>query len=141
MTATQHITTTTPPHLSVVQPDGRAGFGALRAELHARCADEDLAALWAGLKLAERKALAASAGLEARDALRSIESMSQTDRDAIRAAIGRMSHYAQGLRGQLMPRQVSHPSRALAANARRALDDGDTRAARHWLDLIEQGAK
>ncbi len=76
MAAAPQSTTPTPRrHLALVEPDARAGWGALRAELHARCADEDLAELWAGLKLAERKALAASAGLEARDALRGIADM------------------------------------------------------------------
>lgn len=140
MTATQAITETR-PHLSVVQPDGRAGFGALRAELHARCADEDLAALWSELSLAERKAVLASARMEPRDAVFSIDRMAKSDRDSIRAAIGRMSQYAQKLRDRLNHSHRAHPSRDLAANARRALDAGDMRGAKHWLDLIERGAK
>ncbi|WP_353980942.1 hypothetical protein [Salinicola endophyticus] len=135
------------PRAADVQPDGRAGFGALRAELHARCADEDLAALWAGLKLGERKAIAASAGLHPRDAEAAIAALNQVERDAIRAAIGRMSRYAQALHACLGSQRCHaqpnarppHPSRALAANARRALDRGDTPGARHWLGLIERG--
>lgn len=141
-TSHRAATTATPAnHLQLVQPDGRAGFGALRAELHARTEDKDLAELWAGLKLAERKAVAASAGMEPKDALRSIESMGKHDRDAIRAAIGRMSRYAQQLNGRLGTPRKAHPSRALAAMARRALDAGDSRGAKHWLELIERGAK
>ncbi|OLO03307.1 hypothetical protein [Salinicola socius] len=140
MTATQSVTPSK-AHLSVVQPDGRAGFGALRAELHARSADQDLMVLWSELKTPERKAVLASAGMEPRDALRSIEQMSQHDRDAIRAAIGRMSRYAQQLGSRLGTERHAHPSRDLAANARRALDAGRMREALHWLDLIERGAK
>ncbi|WP_110686993.1 hypothetical protein [Salinicola aestuarinus] len=138
MTAAQPVTER-PRHLSVVQPDDRAGFGDLRAELHARCADEDLAALWSDLTIPERKAVLASARMEPEDATRSLELMCQHDRNAIRAAIGRMSRYAARLRGRL--EDARHPSHALAANARRALSDGDTRAAMHWLDLIERGGK
>lgn len=139
--ATQTVSAETKRHLSVVQPDGRAGFGALRAELHARCADEDLAALWSELTLPERKAVLASARMEPRDATRSIEMMAKHDRDSIRAAIGRMSRYASQLQGRLDSTHQPHPSQSLAANARRALDAGDTRSAMHWLDLIERGAK
>ncbi|MCE3028599.1 hypothetical protein [Salinicola sp. DM10] len=141
MRAPQRLSSPVQPPADV-QPDGRAGFGALRAELHARCADEDLAALWAGLKLGERKAIAASAGLHPRDAEAAIAALSQVERDAIRAAIGRMSRYAQALHaclGSQPNARQPHPSRALAANARRALDRGDTPGARHWLGLIERG--
>ncbi|GHB33057.1 hypothetical protein [Salinicola rhizosphaerae] len=131
----------TQPHLSVVQPDGRAGFGALRAELHARTEDRDLAELWTELATPERKTVLASARMEPRDATRSVEHMAKCDRDAIRAAIGRMSRYAQQLQNRLEESGRPHPSRELAANARRALSDGDTRAVLHWLDLIERGAK
>lgn len=135
--ATQAVTAEQQRHLSVVQRDGRAGFGALRAELHARCADEDLAALWADLSMPERKAVIASARMEPRDATLSVERMHQHDRNSIRAAIGRMSRYATRLGDQL---KGESPSRELAANARRALAEGDTVAALHWLSLIEAGA-
>ncbi|OLO05086.1 hypothetical protein [Salinicola socius] len=137
--ATHAVTAEKQRHLSVVQPDGRAGFGALRAELHARTEDKDLAELWADLKLAERKAVAGSAGMEAKDALRSIESLGKHDRDAIRAAIGRMSRYAQRLRQQL--ETSAQPSCQMARNARQALLEDDRQAALHWLNLIEQGAQ
>lgn len=139
MTATQHVTTKR--HLSVVQPDGRAGFGELRAELHARSADRDLVALWSHLKYAERRAVIASAGMAPQDTTRDIGRMSQTERNAIRAAIGRMSRYAQNLNEQLGTERREHPSRALAAMARRALDAGDHAGAAHWLSLIERGAE
>lgn len=139
-TSHRAATTATPAnHLHLVQPDGRAGFGALRAELHARTEDKDLAELWADLKLAERKAVIASAGMEPRDSTRSIESMGKPDRDAIRAAIGRMSQYAQRLRDRL--ETAERPSRQMARSARQALIDGDRQAALHWLNLIEQGAE
>ncbi|WP_198655841.1 hypothetical protein, partial [Salinicola sp. CR57] len=100
-------------HLPVVQSDGRAGFGELRAELHARSADRDLVALWSRLKYAERRAVIASAGMASQDATRDIGRMSQTERNAIRAAIGRMSRYAQTLNDQLGTDRHDHPSRAL----------------------------
>jgi len=137
---TQTATTPAKRHLSLVQSDDRAGFGALRAELHARCADEDLATLWSELGTNERKAVLASAQMEPRDALRGIGQMSKTERDAIRAAIGRMSRYAQRLRDRLTGLH-QHPSRELAANARRALAAGDTDGALHWLGLIERGVQ
>lgn len=136
--ATQPLPTEAKRHLSVVQPDGRAGFGALRAELHARCADRDLAELWADMPTNERKTVLASAQMQARDALRGIGEMNRAERDAIRAAIGRMSRYAQRLGERL---KGESPNRELAANARRALAQGDTKAALHWIDLIEAGAQ
>lgn len=128
----------TKPHLSLVQPDDRAGFGALRAELHARCQDEDLATLWCEMATNERKAVLASARMEPRDALRGIAEMGKAERDAIRAAIGRMSRYAQRLGERL---KGGNPSRELAANARRAIAAGDNDGALHWLGLIERGAE
>ncbi|WP_110690991.1 hypothetical protein [Salinicola endophyticus] len=140
MRAPESTSLSAQPPAADVQPDGRAGFGALRAELHARCADEDLAALWAGLKLGERKAIVASAGLHPRDAEAAIAALDRFERRAIRAAIGRMSRYAQALHASLRgQRSAPHPSRALATNARRALDRGDIPGARHWLGLIERG--
>ena len=138
MRAPESTSLSAQPPATELPSDGRAGFGALRAELHARCADEDLAALWAGLKLGERKAIVASAGLHPRDAEAAIAALDRFERRAIRAAIGRMSRYAQRL-GQRL--QGESPSRALAANARRALAEGDTASALHWLSLIEAGAQ
>ncbi|WP_416139045.1 hypothetical protein ACM26W_01160 [Halomonas sp. HK25] len=120
-----------------VQQD-RADFGALRAELHSRCADHDLADLWASLANGERKALLASAKLSPRESITPIEQMPRYNREAIRGAIQRMSQYANRLRRQLEG-DKPHPSRELASLARQALADGDTRAAQHWLGLIEKG--
>jgi|GEM_PF-921684 len=141
MLPSQRAATTATPanHLHLVQSDGRAGFGALRAELHARCEDEDLATLWRELMTNERKTLLASAQMEPRDALRSIGEMSKVERNAIRAAIGRMSQYALRLRDRL--ETAERPSRQMARQARQALIDGDRQAALHWLNLIEQGAQ
>ncbi|WP_251978590.1 hypothetical protein [Salinicola avicenniae] len=136
--APQTVTTQPRRHLALVEPDSRAGFGALRAELHARCADEDLAELWADMLTNERKAVLASAQMTPGDALRGIDEMSRTERDAIRAAIGRMSRYAQRLGERL---KSESPTLELAANARRAIGAGDTQAALHWLGLIERGAQ
>lgn len=123
---------------SPVEPDGRAGWGALRAELHDRCEDRDLAELWAEMETAERRAVLASSRGDAGDARRAIESMPQASRDAIRSAIHRMSGYGQRLRDRLEGNRP-HPSRELAAHARAALTEGNTRAALHWLTLIERG--
>lgn len=127
----------TPRRAPVVQPD-RGEWGALRAELHRRCADHDLAELWAELGTGERRTLLASARLDTRDSLAAIEHMPQFNRDAIRAAIRRMSQYASRLRGQLDGDQP-HPSRELAGHARHALAEGNIEAALHWLGLIERG--
>ncbi|MEQ4541166.1 MAG: hypothetical protein ABN479_19735 [Billgrantia sp.] len=127
-------TPSTPP---VVQPD-RGAWGALRAELHARVADEDLVELWSGLATGERRTLLASARIDPREARTALHSMTQLDRDAIRAAIHRMSQYAGRLRGQLAG-DKPHPSRELASHARQALAEGNTEAAMHWLALIERG--
>lgn len=127
----------TPKAPPVVQPD-RGEWGALRAELHSRCADQDLAELWAQLATGERRTLLASAKLNARDSLTAIEQMPKFNRDAIRAAIHRMSQYAGRLRGKLAG-DKPHPSRELASHARQALAEGNTEAAMHWLALIERG--
>ncbi|SFU79687.1 hypothetical protein [Halomonas korlensis] len=127
----------TPSQPPAVQRD-RADFGALRAELHQRCADHDLAELWSSLATGERKALLASAKLSPREALTPIEQMAKFNREAIRGAIQRMSQYANRLRRQLEG-DKPHPSRELASLARQALAEGDTRAAQHWLALIEKG--
>lgn len=116
----------------------RAGFGALRAELHSRCADSDLAQLWSELAIAERRTLLASAHLDKRLSLDAIASMSKGQRHAIRAAIQRMSQYAERLRVRLAG-DKPHPSRELASHARQALAEGNTKAAMHWLSLIERG--
>lgn len=141
MPANQSAAPTATPasHLQLVQPDGRAGFGALRAELHARCEDEDLAELWAEMLTNERKAVLASAQMQPRDALRSIGEMNKVERDAIRAAIGRMSQFARRLRSEL---ETAEPaSRQLARRVRQALLEDDRQAALHWLNLIEQGVQ
>ncbi len=65
--------------------------------------------------------------------------MTPKTREAIRAAIHRMSTYASRLRDGL--RSESHPSQALAASARLALEAGDIAAAQHFLILIEQNAE
>lgn len=122
-----------------VVADDRAGFGALRAELHERCADQDLAELWAGMATGERRAVLASAQLDGSNALRGIADMPKANRDAIRAAIYRMSQYGRSLRDRLEGERP-HPSRELAGHARQALAEGNLKAARHWLKLIEQGA-
>ena len=120
-----------------VEPD-RGEWGALRAELHSRCADEDLAALWAELATGERRAVLASAKLDPSESLTPLEQQPHYNRQAIRAAIHRMSQYANRLRDRLHGERP-HPSRELAANARHALEQGNTRDAMHWLALIEKG--
>lgn len=122
----------TPPR---VQQD-RAGFGALRAELHQRAADQDLVGVWADLPFAERRLLLKSAGLSA-DATLQISQLTKPERAAVRAAIHRMSEYASGLKDQLRNRK--HPSAELASHARQAIAEGNTKAALHWLSLIEKG--
>ncbi len=136
MSASVHQLPTThqPP---AVEPD-RAGFGALRAELHSRCADHDLAELWSTMPTGSRKAVLASAKLSPREALTPIEQMPHFNREAIRGGIKRMSQWANELRRQLEG-DKPHPSRELASLARQALAEGDTRAAQHWLALIEKG--
>lgn len=116
----------------------RGDWGALRAELRDRCADRDLAELWAELATGERRTLLASARLDTRDATRGIDAMPRHSRDAIRAAIHRMSAYAARLRDRLEGDRP-HPSRDLAAHARAALAEGNIEAAQHWLAIIERG--
>ncbi|MGE6581943.1 hypothetical protein ACQKD0_13150 [Vreelandella aquamarina] len=118
-----------------VQQD-RAGFGALRAELHQRAADQDLVAVWADLPFAERRLVLKSAGV-AVDATQTISQLDKAERTAVRAAIHRMSEYASGLKDQLRNRK--HPSAELASHARQAIAEGNTKAALHWLSLIEKG--
>ncbi|MCM2131435.1 hypothetical protein [Larsenimonas rhizosphaerae] len=135
----------------------RAGFMALRDELHRRTADLDLIELWASLQPGEHAVLLRSAGerlvpnrplneipLDQRtpEAIAAgllhtpMERMTPVTRQAIRAAIHRMSTYANRLKDMLeTPRP--HPSQALAASARTALAEGDTEAVRHFLHLIE----
>lgn len=138
MAANVHrLPTPTPTPPTIIHPD-RGEWGALRAELHRRCADHDLAELWAELGTGERRTLLASVKLDSRDSLTAIEHMPQFNRDAIRAAIHRMSQYASRLRGQLDGNRP-HPSRELASHARQALAEGNTEAALHWLGLIERG--
>lgn len=136
MSAQVHQLPTKYSHQPIVQPD-RGEWGALRAELHERCNDQDLAALWSEMNGAERRAVLASARLTASAALTSIEAMPQPSRDAIRSAIHRMSSYGQRLRDRLKTAEPT--SCQLARNARQALLDKDLQAALHWLNLIEQG--
>ncbi|QFT84463.1 hypothetical protein FIU88_05650 [Halomonas sp. THAF12] len=120
-----------------VEPD-RGEWGALRAELHDRCNDQDLATLWAELAAGERRALMASARLVERDPRLAIHDLPKPSRDALRAAIHRMSQYAAQLRDSMNGHRP-HKSRELAAHARQALADGNTEAALHWLAIIERG--
>ena len=115
----------------------RAGFGALRAELHSRAADQDLIQVWADLPHAERRFVLKSAGLH-EDATVQIRQLAKPEREAVRAAIHRMSRYASGLKDQLNQR-TQHPSAELASHARQAIAEGNTKAALHWLSLIEKG--
>lgn len=115
----------------------RAGFGELRAELHSRAADQDLISVWADLPFPERRFVLKSAGLSA-DATQQINQLAKPERAAVRAAIHRMSDYASGLKDQLRNR-AQHPSCELASHARQALAEGNTKAALHWLSLIEKG--
>ena len=127
----------TAPQPAAVEPD-RGEWGALRAELHDRCADHDLAALWAEISAAERRMLMASAHLPQRDPRTAVEELPKPSRDAIRAAVYRMSHHAERLRGGLAGHR-EHPSRELASHARQALAEGNIDAALHWLAIIERG--
>lgn len=124
------------PRTPSVKPD-RAGFGQLRAELHNRAADQDLVSVWAELPFAERRLVLKSAGLNV-DATQQVSQLAKPERDALRAAIHRMSDYASGLKDQLRNR-TQHPSCELASHARQALAEGNTKAALHWLSLIEKG--
>jgi len=116
----------------------RGEWGALRAELHSRCADEDLAETWEGMNSGERKALLMSARLDPREARTPMERFTKFERDAIRAAIHRQGRHYLGLRDRLAGERP-HPSRELAAHARQALEEGNHKAALHWLGLIERG--
>ncbi|GEN25417.1 hypothetical protein HCU01_33660 [Halomonas cupida] len=129
----------TPKALPLVQPD-RGDWGALRAELHKRCADQDLAELWRDMAPGERRTLLASAAIPQadRDIRQAIEDMPKPRRDAIRAAIHRMSQYASRLR-ERMDGERKHPSRDLASHAREALAEGNTEGALHWISMIERG--
>lgn len=115
----------------------RAGFGELRAELHSRAADQDLISVWADLPFPERRFVLKSAGLTV-DATQQISQLAKPERAAVRAAIHRMSDYASDLKDQLRNR-AHHPSCELASHARQALAEGNTKAALHWLSLIEKG--
>lgn len=119
-----------------VQSD-RAGFGALRAELHKRADDLDLVELWAELPHEERRLLLKSATLP-QDSTLQIKQLNKRERDALRGAIHRMSDYANRLKGRLQPRR-QHPSRELASHAIAALKEGNAQAAHHWLSIIEGG--
>ncbi|QEL12258.1 hypothetical protein [Kushneria phosphatilytica] len=140
------------------QHDPRDEFLAVRAELHRRTEDLDLIELWDELQPAERQLVLRSAAQhlvplrplneidpDERTADRIVadlthcpmEWMRPQAREAIRAAIHRMSTYANRLRDRMEP-EGPHPSQTLAASARHALAQGDTAAAMHYLQLIEQ---
>lgn len=119
-----------------VQAD-RAGFGELRAELHKRAADLDLVELWAQLPHADRRVLLKSADVQ-QDSTLQISQLNERERDAVRAAIHRMSNYASQLKGRLHGNRP-HPSRELASHAIAALKEGNAQAAHHWLTMIEGG--
>ncbi|GEK74206.1 MULTISPECIES: hypothetical protein [Halomonas] len=139
MPAQIHTLPTPHRQTPTVEPD-RGDWGALRAELHSRCADQDLATLWAELVAGERRALLASARLVERDPRLAIHDLPKASRDALRAAIHRMSQYAGQLRDGLNGHRP-HKSRELAAHARQALAEGNTEAALHWLAIIERGVE
>ncbi|WP_046079973.1 hypothetical protein [Halomonas sp. HG01] len=120
-----------------VEPD-RGEWGALRAELHDRCNDQDLATKWIELNAAERRMLMASANLPQRDPRTPIQEMPKASREAIRAALHRMSRHASDLIDDMSGHRP-HPSRELATHARQALAEGNTEAALHWLAIIERG--
>ncbi|WP_447045315.1 hypothetical protein [Vreelandella sp. H-I2] len=119
-----------------VQTD-RAGFGELRAELHKRSDDLDLVELWAELPHKERRLLLKSADL-LQDSTLQIGQLNKPERESLRGAIHRMSDYANRLKGRLHGER-QHPSRELASHARQALAENNTKAALHWLNLIEKG--
>lgn len=121
---------------SVITED-RAGFAALRAELHERSADLDLIELWADLRRSERCAVLKSAQLDESATLK-IGQMSQTERDAVRAAIHRMSRYAGRLKDRLTGGQSA--AAGMAANAAAALSAGNQAEALHWLSMIQKEA-
>lgn len=123
----------------LIQPD-RGEWGALRAALHQRCVDQDLAELWTDLPHPDRRALMASAGFHHldRDTRQSVETMTRHNREALRNAIHRMSQYASRLRDRLQGKR-QHPSSELAGHALQALDEGNIEVARHWLAIIERG--
>ncbi|WP_438767953.1 hypothetical protein [Kushneria sp. TE3] len=142
------------------QIDPRAGFLAARDELRRRTENRDLAEVWTDMQPAERAVVLRSAAQHlvptrplneipanerTPDAIANnlthtpIEWMTPKAREAIRAAIHRMSSYASRLRDGLRPE--SHPSQALAASARQAIEAGDIAAAQHYLKLIEQNAE
>ncbi|WP_275286898.1 hypothetical protein [Halomonas elongata] len=127
----------TPAQPLPVEQD-RGDWGALRAELHSRCADQDLASLWAEMPSSDRRMVMASAQLAERDPRLAIHDLPKSARDALRAAIVRMSQYAGRLRHHLAGGRP-HPSRELASHARQALAEGNTEAALHWLAIIERG--
>lgn len=146
------------PEAETVDP--RAGFLAVRDELHRRTEDRDLIEVWAQMQPGERATVLRSAAQKlvplrpvneiepgqrtperiARDLARTpMDEMDKSTRAAIRAAIHRMSVYASRLRDGA--RREAHPSQALAASARQAIAEGDTAAALHYLNLIEQNAE
>lgn len=121
---------------SVITED-RAGFAALRADLHERSADLDLVELWADLRRAERRAVLQSAQLTD-DSTQQIGHFTKTERAAIRSAIHRMSGYASRLKDRLTGGQSA--AAGMAANAAAALSAGDNAEALHWMNMIQKDA-
>lgn len=125
------------PSSQVVTHD-RAGFGHVMAQLNERAQDLDLVKLWDELPFPDRRLLLKSAGLENDPSRAALDALNATERAAVRAAIHRMSGYATALQDRLTGTRP-HPSIELASHARKALADGDSEEALHWLSLIERG--
>lgn len=126
----------------------RAGFIALRAELHARCEDHDLADVWEAMERNERRTVLRSASLiTTSDSKGNIDDlmtmplldMSRETRSAIRSAITRMSSFASrlidGCQKHSAPRHAS-----LAVLAQAAIIQGKPAVAARLLRWIEECA-
>lgn len=126
----------------------RAGFLALRGELHARCEDRDLAEVWQGLERSERRTVLRAASIvTTSDSQEHIDNlmtmplldMSREARIAIRSAITRMSSFASrlqdGCRKHSAPRHAS-----LAVLAQAAISKGKPAVAARLLRWIEECA-
>lgn len=124
----------------------RAGFLALRDELHARCEDRDLAEVWQGLERSERRTvLRAASVITTSDSQGHIDNlmamplldMSRETRIAIRSAITRMSSFASrlidGCQKHSAPRHA-----CLAVLAQAAIKKGKPAVAARLLRWIEE---
>ena len=132
------------PHHATIFPDNRitdarAAFVELRTELRQRTRDDDLIALWGELSASEHRMLIASASLPRSTTLVAIEQQPHQVRDAIRAAIRRMSEYADRL-GDRLDAEKTNVNVELARWARQSIELGDLNAAMHWVYMIEKGA-